>query len=151
MCGQSPAPNPIGGCPGQCESCANGICVILCDEQGECNTGVQCPGGYACEVQCTGVDACRGTTIQCPAGHECNVACDAEHACRESEIFCGNLGVCNVLCNELTSFHPCHTTTIHCGPNECNVNCTAYDAKAPTIIEYTPLECPGTLTAACFG
>jgi hypothetical protein len=60
-------------CPPECNSCANGVCVIQCGVNG-CQTGKNCPPNWPCKVVCNGEHACQGT-INCAAGKPCTVEC----------------------------------------------------------------------------
>ena len=92
---------PEGGeCPGECDECDGGTCVINCIGEGACEgddvecpvrlgvlhclqrrgrlreTRVECPSGYACEVWCLeGDDACNALEVQCSASGTCDLRC----------------------------------------------------------------------------
>jgi hypothetical protein len=117
-------PTPTGSvadCPAACTGgCQDGVCTIDCTTE-ICPTPVTCPDGYACVVECEGVDACDTTDIQCPAEHACRVECIAGvDACGDVALHCGAAS-CTMECGEAT----CIGAALLCGAGPCTATCSA--------------------------
>jgi hypothetical protein len=85
-------------CPAQCTSCdvATNMCVIDCEQAGDlCLTDVvRCPPGWRCDIRCNVQSSCR-LGIGCLSAEACQVTCSGENACRTLQ--CGP-GPCAVDC-----------------------------------------------------
>lgn len=126
-------------CPTACTSCrVDGTCVIDCGTA-QCTSGVTCPPGRPCVVNCVGPGACSGGTINCLAATSCDITCNGPNACNAvdcagatCEVDCigpnacagGGVdctaGACEIFCNgsSACSDHVCCTGT-ECDSNEC--------------------------------
>ena len=130
------APNPDGGdgCPSQCTSCDknSGKCTIDCSATNTCNSPLQCPAGFNCDITC-GDNSCRNG-IDCAPGTGCTIDCSGDSACRN--INCGQ-SRCDVTCG---------------GDNSCRgVDCSASCACDVTCFGInscgdTGAMCPGKAT-----
>ncbi|MBW2456154.1 MAG: hypothetical protein JRI68_16665 [Deltaproteobacteria bacterium] len=117
------ATTPTGGtCPGVCSGgCANDVCVIDCGTTNCKNGTVACPAGFACEVQCPGLQDCQGATIDCPAAHACTVDCAGTQSCKGAAINCSSDGPCSVSCSNANQ--ACQSAVVTCGTNACTASC----------------------------
>lgn len=133
-CGSAPTP-PGGACPSECNGgCDGDVCVIDC-AAGSCAATITCPPGFACEVRCTSMQACRDATIQCPDTYACQVVCDGVMGCRDSTLACAD-GPCDVDCGS-----GCTGMEVSCGPNACTASCSA--AAMPTLDCAASCMCEG--------
>jgi hypothetical protein len=120
-CGLRPA-SPGVSCPAACTGgCASGVCTIACNGSQCQSATVNCPAGWACNVQCTVPNACRNATINCPPIYACDVTCANGHACEDGRINCSANGYCDVTCGP--EHYDCHHLIMQCGSNTCDANC----------------------------
>ena len=84
-------------CPDECDSCDqdNTVCIIECEEVGECLASVVCPSGMPCIVEC-GDGNCTGG-VDCRNASECEITCSGTGSCT-GQIVCG-AGPCDVDCD----------------------------------------------------
>lgn len=87
-------------CPAGCTTCSAELCIIECDQLGECNQEVACPAGMACEVRCTGAGSCLMGVV-CDSAADCTVVCSNTASCA-GPVTCG-AGACNVDCSGMSS------------------------------------------------
>jgi hypothetical protein len=111
-------------CPGQCDACDNGTCVIQCDTGGDSCSGdtVTCPDDRPCRVECTGTggnSACTNATIQCGNG-DCEIDCVSSNGCAGASIECG-AGLCDVQCGDTSNV--CNDLIVNCGVRDTAVTC----------------------------
>jgi hypothetical protein len=99
----SDAPRPDATtCPSQCTSCNINTmtCKVDCAlSAATCNSAINCPEGWNCDIQCSTQNSCRNG-INCQAGQSCNIACKGAGSCRN--IVCGE-GPCKTDCSGLQS------------------------------------------------
>ncbi|MBW2522994.1 MAG: hypothetical protein JRI23_02405 [Deltaproteobacteria bacterium] len=121
-CDERPAP-PGGTCPGVCTSCDVGTntCIIDCPTTSCKDQTHNCPAGWACQVNCSGIDACSGNTVvNCPASYACDVICTAEASCKGLDMRCGT-GTCTIGCTGTPN--ACQDAVVDCGLRECRATC----------------------------
>jgi hypothetical protein len=115
--------NPPGGnCPSAiCNGgCANNICHVTCPGAA-CGGAIDCPDGFACDVQCAAGNACKDQTVTCPTGnYACDVTCGSNGACPNTQLHCGT-GPCTIHCNNT---HACNGSTVNCGAEACTAECS---------------------------
>ena len=78
----------VASCPSICDGgCGpNKTCTILCSNASECRSGVDCPSGYSCTINCTQdctpVDCNDGCVVNCSANADCGpIDCGAGETC----------------------------------------------------------------------
>jgi len=81
-------------------------CDIKCDTDGACKNGVSCVGGASCTVECSGGQSCRN--VECGTG-PCDVTCSGTSSCRG--VSCNNSCACDVLC---TGTQSCQAGSVTC-------------------------------------
>lgn len=120
LCALEPTP-PGGTCPAACTGgCAAGVCTIDCSVS-SCTGAVTCPAGFACNVACSGMNACNGGVIACPDAYACDVVCAGGAACRNAAINCSATGACALSCSADTNV--CRDADLNCGGNDCAATC----------------------------
>jgi hypothetical protein len=120
VCGQGIEPTRTN-CPTICQSCENGVCYIVCDDEKPCDKEeITCPPEFDCGVQCSHIQACEKATIDCPHLHSCVVSCTGELSCEKAEINCFD-GPCELRCGP--SAHACQKADLKCGVQKCEAVC----------------------------
>lgn len=120
LCALEPTP-PGGMCPAACTGgCAAGVCTIDCAVS-SCTGVVTCPPGFACNVACSGMNACSGGVIACPDAYACDVVCAGGGACRDAAVNCSATGTCSMSCS--ADMNVCRDANLNCGANDCTATC----------------------------
>jgi len=127
-CGH-PSHGPTGPCPGDCDSCEGGTCVITCDDgANDCSSkfgnAITCPPGWDCAVACQGTDACHwasAITVNCPEGHRCEVDCAGNNACHDLNVACAPDGPCELVCAVTSG--GCRDAELLCAEDDCVLSC----------------------------
>lgn len=137
----SPDPEAPGGtpCPPQCSFCNGSTCVILCNQQKECEDGVVCPPDFSCVVDCMGNQACKGATIQCPADYDCKIQCSdlQDKSCEDAVVQCSEQGRCDLACGGQKQ--ACKGAALNCGHGGCKATCSGNDR--PTVSCAAEMAC----------
>jgi hypothetical protein len=132
------------GCPTQCTSCdkSSGKCTIDCSGTNTCNSPIQCPAGFNCDITC-GDNSCRNG-IDCAPGTGCTIDCNGDSACRN--INCGQ-NRCDVTCGGDNSCRgvdcsaSCACDVSCFGLNSCGDNGASCPLKATSLICDTGMGC----------
>jgi hypothetical protein len=132
QCGVASDPSGSPDCPAECTGgcTADNVCVIDCNGTQKCFAKMMaCPPGYACEVRCTGDEACDGNSIvQCPDGpYACALICEQHDGCADLIFQCA-AGPCSVNCG--SDPEACEQTTVRCGTGSCGASCTGTSQPA---------------------
>lgn len=110
-------------CPAVCTSChADGTCQIDCGA-GACGTGVTCPPGRPCVVNCVGDQACETGVVNCTLATSCQIMCVGTDAC-DAGVNCAGSS-CSVTCQGTAA---CQDGGVDCTANVCSVSCSGTDA-----------------------
>ena len=120
-------------CPEACTSCdaTLGVCAIDCTDifvDACSDTQLNCPRGWACRVDCTGLGVCTGLRVDCEDA-PCEIDCTGLGSCQDLDLRCGS-DRCAVACTpfsgtigELSSGDSCGAITIDSdrvkSPSEC--------------------------------
>jgi len=92
-------------------------CVINCGA-GQCNSGVTCPAGRPCQVNCIGTGACETGVVNCLAATSCDITCDGTDAC-DAGINCAGT-TCGVQCLGNAA---CEDGGVDCTAASCEILC----------------------------
>ena len=77
----------------ECES--DEPCMVVCDDPGDCSSGIDCSGASSCDIICSGEGSCAGH-IECGDG-PCAIECSGASSCGGS-IDCDDACACDVSC-----------------------------------------------------
>ena len=115
-------------CPPPCTSChEDGTCQIDCGA-GECGSGVTCPPGRACRVDCVGAQACETGLVDCTQATSCEINCLGEDAC-DNGVRCGG-STCSVTCEGDAA---CEDLGVECNATTCTIVCDGPKACAKQV------------------
>ncbi len=117
LCGSADA--GVGPCPAECSWCDDGFCVFDCPgdivDGGPCNgLDLVCPAGWPCRLSC-GEAGCNDTSFTCSDG-VCEVTCTGINACIGTTVDCGIqscAATCDIFsdpqlaCNDACECSPC--------------------------------------------
>jgi hypothetical protein len=110
-------------CPPACTSCRNdGTCVIDCGPA-QCMSGVTCPAGRPCEVNCVGNGACETGVVNCLLATSCDITCQGTDAC-DAGVNCAGT-TCDVTC---VGIGACEDGGVDCTAVACEIFCNGTDA-----------------------
>lgn len=107
-------------CTGPGRSCDGDTCVVRCSDGGAPCTGVVCPPGVPCRVECSVDSACSG--VSCGEATRCELRCTATDACKNG-LDCASAQSCTVVC---TPGSPGCATDIRCPRpvgSKCQLTC----------------------------
>lgn len=126
-------------------TCTNGACLIV--ENGQ--TGVTCPAGMPCSVQCNQNDACKNGGVDCGGATTCEVSCFGTATCQSGGVDCGLATLCTVRCIGSAS---CQNGTsgdrsVECRSSTCEVTCNGSSACQNGI----DVDTTGDCTSHCCG
>ena len=86
-------------CPQLCNSCANGLCRIECDQTGDCSqVTLDCPEGWSCFINCSGRTSCANSIFLCAENAPCEVSCAGPSSCSSLVLDCGR-DACKMVCS----------------------------------------------------
>jgi hypothetical protein len=91
---------------------------------GTCPSGWTTVDGITCRRVCMGVGPlsnCSDTTIACPPGFACEVECQGVNTCPDKTIACSD-GPCSLVCGGVNS---CSGVTLQCASDRCAGSCTS--------------------------
>src|SRR5262245_16815359 len=112
-------------------------CASACAGIGDCRLGI-------CVIDCSGFNACS-TGMTCPAGVPCRIDC-SDGGC-QGPIDCGQASSCEIDCGS----NGC-SDTLKCGGSECHIICggtSSCDAAIDCTAQRCDIECSGT--SSCNG
>ncbi|MBI5479529.1 MAG: hypothetical protein HY906_11765 [Deltaproteobacteria bacterium] len=110
-------------CASPCTSCqGDGTCQIDCGA-GECGSGVTCPAGRPCIVNCLGAQACETGLVDCSLATRCEINCVGTDAC-DNGVLCGG-SECRVTC---TGQAACEDQGVDCQAAACTIACNGPSA-----------------------
>jgi hypothetical protein len=97
-------------------------CNMFRPTGGTCPMGWTTVDGITCRRICTGVGGlsnCPEATLQCPAGFACEIECQGVNTCPGKFINCAD-GPCSLTCSGVSS---CTAVTQMCGADRCSATC----------------------------
>jgi hypothetical protein len=146
-CDENEAPEG-GACPARCDTCADGVCSIVCDDDQGCDTEVlECPPGWDCEVSCVAKQACKEMIVVCPTTQACRMRCAGTQACERAELSCAQ-GTCELVCD--AGDQVCKSAVLHCGANSSQLHCAG--EQEGLLLDPRPgSSCPCLADETCFG
>ena len=118
--------------------CRLGICVIDCSGFNSCSTGMTCPAGVPCRVDCTD-GGCEGP-IDCGQASSCEINCGSS-GCSDT-LKCGG-SECHVICGGTSSC----AAEIDCTAQRCSIECSgtsSCDGKITCSGADCTVDCGGT-------
>lgn len=126
-------------CPGTCSG--DGFCEL---EGSNSDDPQQCPPDLKCRIRCA-QGKCKGG-VDCGTASACDVHCTGKDACKDGRIDCGTAAVCTVECEGDNACQGSSFPAVDCGGSMCTVEC---DGKAAC--QKGVRSSGGTCTAACCG
>ena len=87
-------------CPAFCANgCADGLCLIACDQDDSCNEPIICPDSLVCEIHCNKKNTCNGVITAGACVPNLLVFCDNDDTCKNAIISLAN-NLTAVNCND---------------------------------------------------
>jgi hypothetical protein len=121
-------------CPGTCDACDAGVCVIDCNGDQQCQSAsIMCPIGLPCRVECNGNQACQYASITCAGEHACDIECSFSQACKQVQLQCA-FGPCDLACGA-GGDQVCTESIVNCGTADTVATCAAAQATPPQMLD----------------
>lgn len=131
-------------------TCPPGVpCAVFCGSN-RCNEGVDCSEAGSCNIECSGMQACKNGPIKC-GGSDCRVACSGTNSCWKG-IDCQATESCNIAC---TGNNVCRDEAITCSGKACTLECngtSVCDNGSWRFVSYadvTTVRCDGGGSSVC--
>ncbi len=126
-------------------------CIVDCTDMPACwYATIDCPEGFACEVDCepnAGANGCRNAIVNCPDTYACDVVCDGSAGCQDMTLNCSD-GSCGVDC---AFWNACDGMEILCGEGQCVATCSYVSdyGNLPNLISGDACDSSVFTTAEC--